>query len=68
MVQCEVEEVSMQDPFLLDKAANIVEVICNLNYLIREEAGDAEKIRYYTDLSDGRVKALITLLGGDTRN
>ena len=67
MVQCE-EEISMQDPVLLDRAADIVEVICNLNYLIREEAGDAEKIRYYTGLSDGRVKALITLLGGDSEN
>ena len=48
-------------------AEDIVEALLNLNYLIGEDAANPNKIREYTQISDGRLKAMIELLGSAKR-
>jgi hypothetical protein len=56
------QELSPHDPVFLNKASDIAEALCNLNYLMCLEAGDAGKVRHYATLSDERVRALVALL------
>jgi hypothetical protein len=56
------QELSPHNPIFLDRASDIVEAICNLNYLMCQEADDAGKVRHYATLSDERVRALVALL------
>jgi hypothetical protein len=61
-----VSEVGMKDDqIFLKEASNIVECLCNLNYLIGEEAERPEKVRQYASLSDQRLQAMIELLRGE---
>jgi hypothetical protein len=46
----------------LCEASNILEVLCNLNFLICEEADCSAKIRQYVDLTDERLKAMAHLI------
>ena len=43
-------------------ASNIVEALCNLTYLICEDADRPEKVRQYASLSEERLRALTDLL------
>jgi hypothetical protein len=64
--QLRASEVGMKDDQLfLKEASNIVECLCNLNYLICEEAERPEKVRQYASLSDQRLQAMIELLRGE---
>jgi hypothetical protein len=44
------------------KAANILEALWNLTYLVCEEAENPERVRYYAHLSEERLQAMTTLL------
>jgi hypothetical protein len=46
----------------LRSASNIVEALCNLNYLICEESERPERVRNYATLSDERLRILSVLL------
>jgi hypothetical protein len=47
------------------EASNIVECLCNLTYLIGEEAERPEKVRQYAAMSEQRLQAMIELLRGE---
>jgi hypothetical protein len=44
------------------EAANIVEALSNLTYLICEEANHPRKVRQYANMSDERLRAMTSLL------
>jgi hypothetical protein len=46
----------------LHSASNLVETLCNLNYLICEESERPDKVRDYATLSDERLRILSVLL------
>ncbi len=46
---------------LVTRAANIVEALYNLTYLICEDADNPEKVRQYTSLCEERLQALTAL-------
>jgi hypothetical protein len=50
------------DRFFLEKTSDIVEGLCNLTYLICDEADRPEKVRYYAGLSEQRLQSMIELL------
>ncbi len=52
----------MGDKVFLERATDIVEGLCNLTYLICEEAERPEKVRFYAGLSEERLRAMINLL------
>jgi hypothetical protein len=46
----------------IPRASNIVEALCNLTYLICEDADRPEKVRQYASLCEERLRALTDLL------
>jgi hypothetical protein len=44
------------------KAANILEALWNLTYLVGEEAEQPDRVRYYANLSEERIRAMIDIL------
>jgi hypothetical protein len=50
------------DKQFIRRAANHAEDLCNLIYLICEEAEHPAKVRYYASLSDQRLQALTQLI------
>jgi hypothetical protein len=53
---------SVDHELFLRKAFNHTEALCNLIYLIGEEADHPEKVRHYASLSDQSLKSLTQLL------
>jgi hypothetical protein len=51
-----------EDKVFLEKTTDIVEGLCNLTYLICEDAERPEKVRFYASLSEERLRAMIDLL------
>jgi hypothetical protein len=49
-------------PSDVDQTANILETLLNLNYLIREDAADSEKVRLYSSLAQERLEAMVGLI------
>lgn len=45
-----------------EQTSDIVEGLCNLTYLICEEADRPERVRYYAGLSEQRLQVMIDLL------
>jgi hypothetical protein len=56
------ETFSFDDEQFQQEAANIVEALGNLTYLICEEADHPEKVRQYANMSDERLVAMTQLL------
>lgn len=52
----------MREDIFLEKASDIVDGLCNLTYLICEEADRPEQVRYYAGLSEQRLQSMIELL------
>jgi hypothetical protein len=52
------------DDRFCQEAANIVEALSNLTYLICEEADRPAKVRQYASMSDERLRAMNRLLIG----
>jgi hypothetical protein len=52
----------MENKLFLEQTTDIVEGLCNLTYLICEEAEQPEKVRFYASLSEERLRAMINLL------
>jgi hypothetical protein len=50
------------DKHFLERTTDIVEGLCNLTYLICEDADRPEKVRYYASLSEQRLQVMIDLL------
>jgi hypothetical protein len=50
------------DRIFVHRAANIVEALCNLTYLICEDADYPDKVRRYAGISEERLRALTELL------
>lgn len=46
----------------IDQTANILETLLNLNYLIREDADDADKVRLYSSVAQERLQAMARLI------
>jgi len=46
----------------ITSASNILEALCNLTYLICEDADRPEKVRQYVSLCEERLQALTALL------
>ena len=51
-----------EDKLFLEQTSNIVEGLCNLTYLICEEADRPDQVRYYAGLSEKRLQSMIDLL------
>jgi hypothetical protein len=62
MEDAEVDSPQRVHRLFIRKAANHVEALCNLTYLICEEAVHPEKVRHYTSLSEQSLEALTQLL------
>jgi hypothetical protein len=45
-----------------EHAANVIEALLNLNYLIREEAENPEKVLYYASMSQERLAVMVQAL------
>ena len=50
------------EKLFLEQTCDIVEGLCNLTYLICQDADRPEKVRYYAGLSEQRLQAMIDLL------
>jgi|HubBroStandDraft_5_1064220.scaffolds.fasta_scaffold246399_2 hypothetical protein len=55
----------MERRVFLEQTSNLVEGLCNLTYLICEEADRPEQVRYYAALSEQRLQSMIELLRGE---
>jgi hypothetical protein len=55
----------MERKVFLEQTSNLVEGLCNLTYLIGEEADRPEQVRYYAGLSEQRLQSMIELLRGE---
>jgi hypothetical protein len=51
-----------EDKLFLEQTTDIVEGLCNLTYLICEEADRPDQVRYYAGLSEKRLQSMIDLL------
>jgi hypothetical protein len=58
------ERHQFDDDRFCQEAANIMEALSNLTYLICEEADRPGKVRQYADMSDERLRAMNRLLVG----
>jgi hypothetical protein len=56
------EDNHFDDDRFCHEAANIVEALANLTYLICEEADHPGKVRQYANISDERLRAMNRLL------
>jgi hypothetical protein len=54
--------VIQSDERFLEEAANIVEALCNLTYLICEEAEHPGKVRHFASMSEERLASMTRLL------
>ncbi len=52
----------MKEEIFLERASDIVDGLCNMTYLICEEADKPEQVRYYAGLSEQRLQMMIDLL------
>jgi hypothetical protein len=52
----------MEHKVFLAETTDIVEGLCNLTYLICEEADHPDQVRYYASLSEQRLRSIIDLL------
>jgi hypothetical protein len=50
------------EKIFINRASNIVEVLCNLTYLICEDAEHPKKVRQYAGICEERLQAMIHLL------
>jgi hypothetical protein len=57
-------QIEKEDPdrIFVHRMADIVESLCNLTYLICEDADYPEKVRQYAGISEERLRTLIELL------
>ena len=55
----------MEHEVFLEQTSNLVEGLCNLTYLICEEADRPDQVRYYAGLSEQRLQSVIELLRGE---
>lgn len=55
-------QIYQADAEYLCRISLIVETLCNLNYLISEDAGDPAKVRLYTRASQERLQTLVQLV------
>ena len=54
--------VIQSDECFLEEAANIVEALCNLTYLICEEAEHPGKVLHFASMSEERLGSMTRLL------
>jgi hypothetical protein len=55
----------MEHQVFLEQTSNLVEGLCNLTYLICDEADRPDQVRYYAGLSEQRLQSMIELLRGE---
>ena len=58
---------SESEKVFITSASNILEALCNLTYLICEDADRPEKVRQYVSLCEERLQALTALIDNPTR-